>query len=236
VAGRRLHCERSAFIGLHADGGLADYLTVPAAMCVGVPTGVPDRVAVLTEPLAVAVRAVRRAGLSALERVMLVGGGTIGQCVAQLALTRTPDVGLFELDEAKVAATRDAVPALAATVTGPPEHPWTGRTDCVLDCAGSVASFEAALRLVRPGGRVVLVGAAAQVPSFSPHDLLVREVTLRTTFSHDRERDTRVAMELLGDGSLRLDHVVTGVVPLDEVVDRVVHRPEPTGFKVVAQP
>jgi (R,R)-butanediol dehydrogenase/meso-butanediol dehydrogenase/diacetyl reductase len=222
-AGARLHCVRSAFIGLHTDGGLAPFLTVPASMCVPVPAVVPDRLAVLTEPLAVAVRAVRRAGLSASDQVLVVGAGPIGQCVAQLALTTTNSVSIVDSDAGRVAAT----PGVARSLDG--------RPDCVIDCAGTEASLAAAIGDVRPGGRVMLVGAPVRAGGVSPHDLLVREVTLLTTFSHDREADTRAAVGLLAEGRLRLDHLVTEVVALSDVVDRVFRHPSP-GFKTVVDP
>jgi threonine dehydrogenase-like Zn-dependent dehydrogenase len=218
-------------IGLHADGGLAEFLTVPGAMCVPVPAHVPDLAAVLTEPLAVAVRATRRAEPANHERVLVLGAGTIGQCVGQLLLTATAQVSLLDTDARRIAAT----PGLDATTTAAPDHPWSGAADCVIDCAGTETSFDAALNLVRPGGRVVLVGAAPRASGFSPHDLLVREVTLRTTFSHDRDEDTRAAVALLAYGALHLDHVVTDVVPLSDAVERVFHEPA-TGFKTVVAP
>ncbi|MBO3748814.1 alcohol dehydrogenase catalytic domain-containing protein [Streptosporangiaceae bacterium NEAU-GS5] len=226
--GARLHCARSAFIGLHRDGGLAEFMTVPAAMCVPVPAGVPDRLAVLTEPLAVSVRAVRRAAPAASGRVLVIGAGTIGQCVLQLTLGSGARVSLLDPDEGRVAATLPHAPGVTAGADG--------LYDLVIDCAGSESSLVTALRSVVPGGRVALVGAAPYAPSFSPHDLLVREITLVTTFSHDIDEDTRPAVALLAEGTLRLDHVVTDVLPLGEVVDRVFRAPSATGFKTVVDP
>lgn len=230
--GARLYCARSAFIGLHTDGGLAEYLTVPAAMCVPVPPAVPDRLAVLTEPLAVAVRAVRRAAPAAGERVVVIGAGPIGQCVFQLASMTRAAVSVLDANTDRLAATPD----LTSGYSTAPSTVGFEPADCVLDCAGSAESLALALRLARPGGRVTLVGAAARAPDFSPHDLLVRELTLLTTFSHDLDRDTRAALRLLADGRVRLDHVVTDVVPLADAVEQAFRRPRSRGFKTVVQP
>ena len=81
----------------------------------------------------------------------------------------------------------------------------------------------------------MLVGAPVRATGLSPHDLMVREVTVLTTFSHDREADTEAAMGMLAGGRLRLDHLVTEVVALSHVVDLVFRRPA-SGFKTVVDP
>lgn len=238
LAGQRSLCVRQASIGLQRDGGMAEFLRVPAAMCIRVPEGVPDRQAVLAEPLAVAVRAVRRAALVSGERVLVVGAGTIGQCVIQLAQTHDVAVGVVDLDESRVAGTRMVAPDV---VPAPPhaDHPWVGEADCVIDCAGSPRSLEYAVDAVRPAGRVMLVAAATTAPTFSPHTMLLKELTVMTSLSHDIDQDTRPAIELLATGALRLDHVVTDVVSLDAVGTSVLMADAGPGrgrFKTVVDP
>ena len=238
LAGRRSLCVRQASIGLQLDGGMAELLRVPAAMCIRVPESVPDRQAVLVEPLAVAVRAVRRAGLVSGERVLVVGAGTIGQCVIQLAQTQDVEVGVVDPDESRVAGTCAVAPAV---VPAPPHaaHPWAGRADCVIDCAGSPQSLEYAVGAVRPGGRVMLVAAASAAPTFSPHAMLLKELDLMTSLSHDIDQDTGPAVELLATAAVSLDHVVTDVVGLDAVGSSVLMAgagPGRGGFKTVVDP
>jgi threonine dehydrogenase-like Zn-dependent dehydrogenase len=123
-------------------------------------------------------------------------------------------------DKARVAIAAAAVPGLIVSASAE-RHRWAGEADCVIDCAGSEASLAAALAAVRPGGRVMLVGAAPAAPTFSPHDLLTREVTILTSLSHDPELDTRAALRLLASGAVSLDDVVTSVLSLAAAVERV---------------
>ena len=224
--GRRHLCASVANIGLHRDGGMADQLRVPAAMCIVVPKEVPDRAAVLAEPLAVAVRAVRRAGVETGDRVLVIGVGAVGQCVLQLVALRGAAPGAADPDPWRRGATIDAVAGLVIAETGS-QHPWAGEADCVIDCAGSEDSLRDALDAVRPGGRIVLVGATSSGSAFSPHDLLAREATIITSLSHDLEMDTRAAVRLLAAGVLSVDHVVTSVLSFEAAVQRVFRPVDP---------
>src|SRR5437899_12650145 len=72
-------------MGLMMDGALAEAVNVPASMCAPLPSGLPDEAGALAESLAVAVRAVRRAGGVAGMDVHVFGAGTIGLMTAQVA-------------------------------------------------------------------------------------------------------------------------------------------------------
>jgi (R,R)-butanediol dehydrogenase/meso-butanediol dehydrogenase/diacetyl reductase len=84
--GEVIRCASLGALGLHADGGLAGLCNAPARMCLPVPDRVPDDEAALAEPLAVAVRALRRGGLQPGERVAVVGLGAVGLMALQAAI------------------------------------------------------------------------------------------------------------------------------------------------------
>jgi threonine dehydrogenase-like Zn-dependent dehydrogenase len=71
-------CLALEALGLHGDGGLAELCNAPARICLPVPDTVADYEAALAEPLAVAVRALRRGGLGPGERVAVVGAAQSG--------------------------------------------------------------------------------------------------------------------------------------------------------------
>ena len=83
--GELTRCPALGALGLHGDGGLAELCNAPARMCLPLPDAVPDDEAALTEPLAVAVRALRRGGLRPGERVAVVGAGAVGLMAVQAA-------------------------------------------------------------------------------------------------------------------------------------------------------
>src|SRR6267378_1028138 len=85
LSGNRQLCPQYAVMGLMMDGALAETVNVPASMCAELPPDLPDEAGALAESLAVAVRAVRRAGSVAGVDVHVFGAGTIGLMAAQVA-------------------------------------------------------------------------------------------------------------------------------------------------------
>jgi (R,R)-butanediol dehydrogenase / meso-butanediol dehydrogenase / diacetyl reductase len=207
--GEPTRCTSLASIGLHLDGGMAEQIKVPAWMCAVVPPAVPDRLAILAEPLAVCVRAMRRATIRPTDRIVTIGAGTIGQCTTQLALRETAQTAVVDTKPTRVAAMRRAAPDVAEA--DPQAH---AVADCVFDCAGTDASLATALRMVAAGGRIVLVGAAEHASDFSPLRLALKEASIVTSLSHDLDQDLRPAIALLSERELDLEHVVTDVVSL----------------------
>jgi threonine dehydrogenase-like Zn-dependent dehydrogenase len=145
VGGREQLCAegRRRFYGGTLDGGLADQVWVDPSSLVPAP-GVEPTAVSLVEPIAVAVHAVERAGPA--DRVLVIGGGTIGLlCAAVLRDRGVPvDVSVRHEHQAAVAH------AVGAGAT-------SGRYPVVIDAAGTASSWDQAARAAEPGGRVVLV-------------------------------------------------------------------------------
>ena len=84
LAGRRTHCERRSVLGIVArDGAFATHLVLPVGNLHAVPEGVPDEVAVFTEPTAAALELQEQVRVSPGDRVVVIGAGKLGNLVAQ---------------------------------------------------------------------------------------------------------------------------------------------------------
>jgi threonine dehydrogenase-like Zn-dependent dehydrogenase len=171
--------------GFHArfGGGWSTELVVPADRVHRVPDHLDDRLAVLTEPTAVAVHAVARDAPRTGERALVIGPGAIGLSVVHALRVLAPEV------EVLVASLSPATDALARRagasdlVHGSHERLLTalasrvgsrmrgGRlsgpvledgVDVIYDCVGSAQTLDDALRALRPGGRLVLLATAAR--------------------------------------------------------------------------
>ena len=154
-------------IGIYRDGGLADRVAVPAYAPVALPDGLDVRDASLVEPTSVSWHGARRAEIEPGERVAVVGGGSIGLLAVACVRHLGHDVAL----EARHPRQRDAGERIGAS--GPP----VGEYDVVIETAGSASGLVRSAELVRPGGRVVLLGnfqPSAPVPGVPT---LVKEIT-----------------------------------------------------------
>ncbi|MCL6649497.1 MAG: alcohol dehydrogenase catalytic domain-containing protein, partial [Chloroflexi bacterium] len=95
-------CYSLKVLGVDLPGGLQEYWAVPTARLLRVPAGVPDDVAGVIEPLAVAVHDVRRAGVNADDVVLVFGGGPIGALIALVCRQRGARVAVAEINPFRV--------------------------------------------------------------------------------------------------------------------------------------
>jgi threonine dehydrogenase-like Zn-dependent dehydrogenase len=162
-AGRSMLCPGLRVLGLDVDGVLATHVRLPVRNVVTLPADLPWEVAGLAEPFAVASHAVTAGGLAAGERVAIIGPGAVGLCVLAVALNRAADVVAFGLASDRVPlgiARRMGASASADISSAGPRH--DGRYDLVVETAGHPAAVASAVRLCRPGGRVVCVGLPSE--------------------------------------------------------------------------
>jgi (R,R)-butanediol dehydrogenase/meso-butanediol dehydrogenase/diacetyl reductase len=208
-------CPALGALGLHGDGGLAELCNAPARICLPVPDTVADDEAALAEPLAVAVRALRRGGLRSGERVAVVGAGAVGLMAVQAAAAFGADgVAVVEpLPERRALAIR-----LGADRAVPPDEAGTLEADVAVECAGTVSAIHAALQALRSGGRAVLLGIVTQSALIAPMDLVRGEKSLIGSLSHVWDQDFREALQLLGRGAVQAAPLITDRIPLSAAV------------------
>src|SRR6185437_13532697 len=135
--GEVTRCPALGALGLHGDGGLAELCNAPARMCLPVPDTVADDEVALAEPLAVAVRALRRGGLRPGERVAVVGAGAVGLLAVQALRSGGRAVLLGIVTEAAQIAPMDLVRGEKSLI-GSLSHVWD-------------EDFQVALRLLGRG-------------------------------------------------------------------------------------
>jgi (R,R)-butanediol dehydrogenase/meso-butanediol dehydrogenase/diacetyl reductase len=184
-------------------------------MCLPVPDAVADDAAALAEPLAVAVRALRRGGLQPGERVAVVGAGTVGLLAVQAAAAfGAGDVAVVEpLPGRRALAVR-----LGADRGMPPGDARALEADVAVECAGTPDAIQTALQALRPGGRAVLLGIVTEPAPIAPMDLVRGEKSLIGSLSHVRDEDFGEALHLLDRGVVQVAPLITDRIPLGAAV------------------
>jgi threonine dehydrogenase-like Zn-dependent dehydrogenase len=160
VGASRLH-------GVSVDGGLADEVIVDRRSLVPLAPGVDPAIGALVEPLAVGVHAAGRVDVEPGERVLVIGGGSIGLTTVAALGARGIGVDLA----ARHPHQRAAGELLGAGSARAPEY------GAVVDAAGTQSSLDEAITCVRPGGAVVVV-ATYWEPVTIDAALLTKEVRL----------------------------------------------------------
>ena len=154
VRGQDQLCPHGRHLGSGIPGGFAERVALPAQARVHVvPAGLPTEQAVLAEPMACALHAVRRAGVREGDRVAVAGLGGLGALAVQAARAEgAAHVTAVVRSDEKLALARDVGYDDATT------DPADAAYDVVVDVSGAVEAVEVLLRAVRPGGRVGVYG------------------------------------------------------------------------------
>ena len=174
LANRRTHCERRTVLGIVGrDGAFAEALILPAENLHAVPDGVPDEVAVFTEPLAAALEIQEQITLEPGVRVVVVGDGKLGQLIGRsLALTGC-ELTVVGRHEAKL-----GLLAACGIATARPGGIADGCFDVAVECTGNHEGFALARRALRPRGTLVMKSTYAGKLSVDASSLVVDEITL----------------------------------------------------------
>ncbi|MCX8064672.1 MAG: galactitol-1-phosphate 5-dehydrogenase [Candidatus Hydrogenedentes bacterium] len=162
-SGLPTQCINYDYLGSRRDGGFAEYVAVPRDNVIPVPEGISGEVSALTEPSAVALRAVRKSSINAGDTVLIVGVGTIGLLIgfwAQLAgaSVMMMDVVIEKLRFAKKLGFQYLVDANQPDVVDWVRKRSDMGVDVVFETSGHYSGLEKAIMSARVNGKIVLVG------------------------------------------------------------------------------
>jgi L-iditol 2-dehydrogenase len=223
LAGRPNTCRRLLYLGTPGQipGALCERLVMPEANCFSLPAEVSLEEGALVEPLSIAVHALKLAGEPAPETIAVLGAGPIGLSV--LLAARAAGVGAVYLtdrvgDRVKIARKAGASWAgnldredIASRI--PSFAP--GGVDAVFECCGDQSALDRAVVLLRPGGRLVIVGIpAGDRVSFDAHVLRRKELSLHNV---RRQRFcVREAIDLIKNRQVEVGFLATHRFALEE--------------------
>jgi L-iditol 2-dehydrogenase len=244
-AGRVNLCSNLRAIGIHRDGGFADYLALPQKQAFVLPADLKPTHGAFCEPLGCCLHAIDLGQIRPGSTVVVLGGGVIGLLTVQLArLAGATTIVLSTRQASRRALAED----LGATVTVDPTAtdvikaivgPFglvPGGADVVFECAGVRETVEQSMRLARAGGTVVIVGVTPQgmKAEFEPFDLLFRELKVLGSFLNPYTH--RRAAELIASGAIEIDRLVSRQVPLEDAAAVIANPPAPGEVKVLVVP
>ena len=208
-------CDRRMVLGVSCGdyrrhGAFAEFVSVPARILHRLPDSLPFEHAAMAEALAVAVHAVERKRPAASDRVAVIGCGMIGLLTLQvLRSTGCSSIAAIDPD-----ATRRG---LAASLGASSTHADSGDVtdaDHVFEAVGSVTTVGAAVRAVRKGGAVTLIGNLAPEAPLPLQSVVTREITLYGSCASSGEYPR--ALALLASREVDVAPLISAIAPLDE--------------------
>ncbi len=196
-----------------SQGAFAQYKALGADCLFRIPDAVELRVAALTEPLAVALRGVRRSGAGPGARVLVMGAGPIGMLtVAVLRSMGVEDITVCEPAPLRqrraleVGAASAVVPA-DLTLPGMPMDLVAEPFDAAIECSGRAEAMEAALAQLGRRGTLVFSGTGMRRPALDALRVILNELVVTGSFEYTAA-DFQGAIDMLAAGSLPVDLLI----------------------------
>jgi (R,R)-butanediol dehydrogenase/meso-butanediol dehydrogenase/diacetyl reductase len=219
-------CISWAAIGLHGDGGLAEFVRVPARMCVRLPDEIGDEEAALIETTEVAVRAVRKAAIGLGDSVAIVGDGAVGLITLQVARAAGATTSLLLGHRpARLELGRQ----LGADATFDSRDPaWLeavrARTgglgvDVAIECGGRAEAIADSIAATRKGGTIVLLAVIGVAIPVNTWPIVEGERTIIGSVQHHFDEDLPIAVSLLATGRVNVRPLISRRISLERVVE-----------------
>ncbi|MBN2181026.1 MAG: alcohol dehydrogenase catalytic domain-containing protein [Sedimentisphaerales bacterium] len=221
--GRENTCENLSFLGTPGQGNgcLCEYIVMPQESCYPTYGKITLEQGALCEPLAIGVYSVRQSKVSTDAKIAVLGSGPIGlSCMVAAQAENVKKIYMTDKLDYRVRAAKST----GAIWAGNPEkeniveailRQEPSGMDIVYECAGQQETLDEAVELLKPGGKLMLIG----IPrlgriSFSIDKLRRKELTLINV--RRQNNCTQAAIDLVASGRINPDFMVTHRYPLEE--------------------
>jgi len=218
-----LHCFDVKMVGWHIPGAFAEFVSIPHYIENYTVTKLPEDLSYeegsTVEPLSIALYSVTKAQVQPVDTVVVIGAGMIGLNVIQVL--KTMGVSRIIVSERRSKRLEMASQLGADVVVDATKHDvvsvikdsGSGReVDVVFECAGLPSTFQQSIDMVRPGGKVALIGVFEQAVSWSPNMAVLKDVTLIGCLGEDFSG----AIDLLQTGKVDTKPLISHEFPLDQ--------------------
>jgi threonine dehydrogenase-like Zn-dependent dehydrogenase len=205
-------------------GGFAERMLLSSALCLPVPNGLDHRRAALTEPMAVGLHTIARAGLRDGDAAVVIGCGPIGVAIVAWLAAR----GVETIVAADFSEPRRALAAAmgAHVVVDPREEPVIDarrRVDglrplVVFEAVGVPGMLDQAVFDAPARSRIVVAGVCMQPDTFRPLIAVIKELDFHFVYAYDPE-EFAATLRAIAEGDVDVTPLITGTVGLDGVPD-----------------
>lgn len=223
-------CRTLKLLGIHTDGGFAEYVKAPAAKTIKLRDSISDKVAALTEPFAVGFHVNQQAGIKAGDKVLIIGGGPIGMVIGIVAKRCGAEQVVFtELNPERIRL----IESFGFTAVNPTEEGASERLaaiaenegyNVVFEVSGSQAGLASATEQCMIRGKIVFVGFPHKRPEVDVLKTIFKELTLvgsRVYTFQDFTRTVRMLEELVASGQYELEKMISDVLPAERAEEAI---------------
>ena len=227
-------CSVLEVTGVHRDGGFAEYVVAPDYACYAIDINrVPEKLISLVEPYSIGVQVAHRGRIAEGDKVLVMGSGPIGICVMQVAKARGASVMMTDLIDTRLErALKMGADCVVNVGKDDLEQAVAKFTDgdgipVIIDTVCIPSSFEQAVQMACPAGRVVTLGLVNKPSAIASVELVKKELdVLGSRLSNYRFPEVIRGFE---DGSLTPSGIVSSYYPFEkaeEAMKRMMEHPD----------
>lgn len=203
LTGKTNICKGKKPLGVAVDGVFAQEILIDSKYAIAVPSDMQDERAILVEPFAVTVHALKKASISKGSSVAIVGTGTEGLLAAALANKLGANVTAIDINPTKLELARKIGCCRSMLTQEVSEETF----DVVIEAAGAKEAIEKAIRLVKPGGTMIALGVTGDPVTYDPIHIVRSEIDIRGTIIYTLS-DFSDAIDYLCDPTFNVDKII----------------------------
>lgn len=222
-------CPEKIRLGIDNHGVFAEYVSVPAAYTWPLPDDISDDDAVLAEPLAVAVHALRRGPCKPGDRVLVLGAGLIGLLTLQLAVQAGAEVTACDLEDGRLELARQ----LGATDVIRPGDDVSAGFNVVYETSGAAPGFSQAVQLAAPAAKIVVLGLPSQESQVPAAMIVRKELDIVGSMIYTDEFPQTI--KILQQRQLNLTPLLSVKFPLEQLNEQMGNFSRPDYLKMVVE-
>jgi len=220
-------CEKISVFGVHEDGGMQEYISVPESSLIHGQGLSFDELA-LVEPLAIGAHGIKQSDLKTGEFVLILGAGPIGLGTASLAQIAGGNVIVADYNANRLDFCRNKL-GISHTIdlsqtdmsTRLKEITGGDMPTVIIDCTGNQEAINGALKFLAHGGRLILIGLQKKEINISHPEFHKREATMKSS-RNALSDDFAHVINCISNGLIR---------PLDFISHRVTFESLPQNFE-----
>ena len=209
--------------GNNSPGAFAEYLKLRPDMVRKLPDSISNAAAIMIEPSAVALHAIRQAGFRTGDRVLIIGGGAIGLlCAEWVKISGASFVAVSEINAMRRFAVADTVNLDAIYDAGDPEvvrkmkKESRGGYEIAIDTSASESGINTALKALKWHGRLVLAGIGMRPQKISTILYTMKEIEQKAAIGYFIP-EFDLAREYIADKKITVENLVTRTIGFKEV-------------------
>ncbi|MCL2376233.1 MAG: alcohol dehydrogenase catalytic domain-containing protein [Defluviitaleaceae bacterium] len=221
--GRMNVCENLRVMGVHTDGFAAALVALAPKMLHICPPDMDFDKAILAEPMAVAVGAVRRASYEG-ANIAVIGAGIIGNLIAQVAQIYSGKPALItDVQENRLKIAKQCGIVHTANATAPLKDTIEAifgrrKADVIIDAAATARTFHESIAAARPASEIIITGNYKEEMAFEVPLIQRREVNLIGHMMYTPD-DFAEAVRLLAGGDVKTDALVSKSFELNDIAE-----------------